>query len=473
MTTHDRPIDVLVLGGGISGLTAAHYLRGAGLSVALWESGDRVGGVIRSERQNGFLIEHGPNSTLDTTPLLRQLAREMHVIDRLIEANGEANNRYILRDGELRALPMSPPAFIRTPLFSAKAKLRLFAEPFIKPYRGTAPETLADFVLRRLGREFLDYAINPFVAGVYAGDPHRLEVSSAFPKLHALEQSYGSLIKGTIKGRKARKERAETSKQSAKMISFRDGLQTLTDAIGARLGDAVRTGVTVTRIERADEAWRVRATIAGEAVDLTARAVLSTIPAHAVAELPFDFDLPVSADLAAITYPPVTMVYTGYRGNPAGRPVDGFGYLIPEKEKRSILGTIWSSTVFTDRAPEGGVALTTFVGGMRQPEIAQLPADALLERVMAELRDLMGITVEPDTVMIRPWPRAIPQYQPGHAAMVDRLAAAEFELPGLYFSGNYRGGISVADCVKQSHAMSERIAAELAERPVEAQQRAG
>jgi oxygen-dependent protoporphyrinogen oxidase len=453
---------VTVVGAGISGLTTAFYLQSAGLEVEVLEKSPRVGGTIDTRHKDGYLIDCGPNSALETTPLLGEMFASLDIEEKLRYASDDASNRYIVRYGRLIALPMTPPAFFKTPLFSAGAKLRLLKEPFVPPSPPEADEDLASFVERRLGREMLDYAINPFVSGVYAGRPEALSVRAAFPRLHEIEQTYGSLIKGTIKGRKERRKResaGESSKQSARMFSFAGGMQTIVDALGERLGESVRTSVTIDAIRRRGDGFEVEATSASGAVTIRTERLLLSIPAYAVSSLPFEFDVPVADALGSITYPPVTMIFLGFDSSPGGRALDGFGFLVPEKEKRRILGTIWSSTLFENRAPVAGAGLTTFVGGARQPELASCSDEELTGIVLSDLRDLMGVTKDPDLVYIRRWPRAIPQYAVGHLDIVKTLEGVEAEIPGLHITGNFRGGISVSDCVKSARSVASAIAA--------------
>lgn len=449
--------DAAIIGGGISGLAAAHFLRRQGNRVSVVEKSPAIGGAIRSERIEGFLVEYGPNSTLDTTPILHELFTQLGIENSLEYANGQAQNRYIVRNGRLNALPTSPPAFLKSKLFSASAKLRLLKEPFVRPAPADGDESLADFVRRRLGQEFLDYAINPFVAGVYAGKPETLSVRSAFPKLHQLEQEYGSLIKGAILGAKKRRRSAETSRNKARLLSFTEGLQTLVNALREALPGSIYTGSEVARIGRTGEGFSVEFRSRGQSYQLISDVLLLTIPAHAYPALKFDFEFPLGGDFQSIYYPPVAMVYFGYREAPAGVPLDGFGFLVPEKEQRGILGTIWSSTIFSNRAPRGGAALTTFVGGSRQPENALLPEAQLVELVRGDLRELMGIREKPHLMVARKWEQAIPQYRLGHRRIMEKIARFEEVTPGIFISGNFREGISVADCIKQAHGMGERI----------------
>jgi oxygen-dependent protoporphyrinogen oxidase len=457
-------IQVTVIGAGISGLAAAQFLTHAGYDVCVIEKSDRTGGTIETKHVDGFLVDTGPNSGLETTPLLGELFEQVGVTSSVRYANDLAKNRYILKNGTLHALPMKPGAFVKTPLFSASAKLRLLREPFIRPSAPDADESLATFVTRRLGTEFLDYAINPFVSGVYAGVPERLSVRSAFPKLHEIEQQYGSLIKGTIKGMKERKRRAKRGEQSraaARMFSFVDGMQTVVDGLARELGKRVVTGTTPRVIERRGDGFAVHVDSEAGQWTLESDAVVLAIPGYAYPSIEFGMEFPLTEQLNAIPYPPVAVVFFGYKNNPAQVPLDGFGYLIPQREKRGSLGTIWNSTLFPQRAPDGGVSLTTFVGGSRQPDNALLDEGGVIDLVRNDLKDILGITALPDTAVVRCWERAIPQYNVGHSRIVAAIERFEEGVPGLYISGNFRGGVSISDCVRQAHDMAERVSTRL------------
>jgi oxygen-dependent protoporphyrinogen oxidase len=463
MTAGAERADVLIIGAGITGLAAARFLEEKGIGSVILERDTRPGGTIRTDRVDGFLVESGPNSALDTSPALHELFDLAGVESSLEYANRESNNRYIVRGGRLNSLPMSPAAFLRTPLFSASSKLRLLKEPFIPPTDPAGDTTLADFVRRRLGGEFLDYAINPFVAGVYAGNPEELSVRSGFPKLWELEQKHGSLIKGAIMGARERRKRKTVSKQSARLFSFRNGMQEMVDALCRGRARRIVTGAAIERIEKTRDGFAVTARANGGAARYESRALLLSIPAHAYGGLDFAFDFPLRPSFAKIVYPPVAVVFFGYRRNPARVPLDGFGFLIPKKENRAILGTIWSSTVFPGRAPDGGAALTTFAGGSRQPEKALLPDGELIDCVRSELEDLMGIAERPDTVVVARWEKAIPQYRVGHSRIIEAIERFERECPGIYVGGNFRGGISVSDCIQSAKSMCERITSGLAD----------
>jgi protoporphyrinogen/coproporphyrinogen III oxidase len=446
---------VVVIGAGISGLTTAYWLRRSGIEVTVLEREAAPGGTMRTVQEDGWLIEQGPNSALETTPLFHEMFAGLGIEKEHAYADPSSDNRYILRNGRLYVLPMGPGAFLRTGLWSVGGKIRLMKEPFVG--RAEEEESIAQFVERRLGREFLDYAINPFVAGVYAGDPGQLSVRSAFPKLYALEEKYGGLIKGMIKGARERKQRSEKAKDRAKMFSFVRGMQTFPDAISASLGDRVRCHCMATGFSGAAGKFSVVGTERGESFSVDADAVVLSLPAYAAGTLVRAHSSGLAGILDGVYYPPVAEVFLGYVAAQISRPLDGFGYLVPAVEKRQILGTIWSSSLFAGRAPAGHVALTTFVGGARQPELVALDDDDLLRRVTGEIRAILGVQGAPVFSRIIRWNKAIPQYNMGYKAVLDAVAGFEEAHPGIYFCSNFRGGIAVGDCVMNGKAVAERI----------------
>jgi oxygen-dependent protoporphyrinogen oxidase len=450
--------EILIVGAGISGLTAAWGLQSGGREVQVIEAGPRAGGTIGSTRVDGCLIESGPNSTLETSPLIGRLIAETGSAGGLIYARPAARNRFVLRGGRLIPVPLSPPAFLRTPLFSWGTKLGLLREPFVRRAPADAEETVAQFVRRRLGGEFLDYAINPFVAGVYAGDPERLSLRAAFPRLAELEQKYGSLIRGQILGARERRRNPEKSKQAAPMLSFRDGMQTLTDGIAAGIR-RLALGTRATGLTREAGAWVVSAEGPRGRAVYRAPVLVLAVPADAAARLLKPLAPAAAGALEAIPYPPVAAAVSAYARADIAHALDGFGFLVPEKERRRILGTIFSSALFESRAPQGTALLTTFVGGMRQPELARQDEERIADMVHEELAALIGARARPRWTRVTRWARAIPQYTPGHGQRMAALEAAERELGGLFFCANYRGGISVADCIKSAHALAERVLA--------------
>ncbi|HTK82218.1 MAG TPA: protoporphyrinogen oxidase [Bacteroidota bacterium] len=462
----DRPHankSAVVIGAGISGLCAAYWLKKQGITVTVLERDASVGGTMKTYHDGGWLVETGPNSALETTPLFGKLIDELGITGDREYANEAADKRYILRDGLLHTLPTKPGAFLASSLWTAGGKLRLLKEPFVG--RASKEESIAEFVTRRLGREFLEYAINPFVAGVYAGNPEQLSVRSAFPKLYALEEKYGGLIIGMIRSRRERNARNEVAKDRAKMFSFKNGMQTLPNAIAAALGDAVRLNCSVERIVpmRAGKFpvytvfWKEN----NEPRTLEANAVILATPAHAAAAIVQSIDPEMSKTLSSIYYPPVAEVFLGFRQEQVKRPLDGFGFLIPEKEKRNILGTIWSSSLFPDRAPAGHVATTSFLGGARQPDLASKNEAEIQEIVLRELRSLIGAEGNPAYAKIIRWEKAIPQYNVGYYKTLQAIERFEQNFQGAFICSNYRGGISVGDCLMSAEKMSTIVSSYL------------
>jgi oxygen-dependent protoporphyrinogen oxidase len=445
---------VIIVGAGISGLTAAYWLHKAGADVTVLEKNNCVGGTMRTLREDGWLIETGPNSALETTPLFNEMFEGLGILSERLYADERSNKRYILRDGTLHALPMSFGAFLGTSLWTVGGKARLLKEPFIG--RSNKEETIAEFVERRLGREFLDYAINPFVAGVYAGSPEQLSVRAAFPKLYALEEKYGGLIKGMIKGGRERKARAEKAKDRAKMFSFSKGMATFPEAVASMLNRRIRLGCEVTGV--ASGSGFVVSYRDGQGSQmLSADSVIVATPSLVASKIVGMLSSTLASVLERIYYPPVAEVFLGFKVDQMNRPLDGFGFLVPEKEKREILGTIWSSALFPNRAPQGHVALTTFVGGSRQPEICERDDDALVRTVLDELRLIMSVGGKPVYSKVIRWPRAIPQYNIGYLDVVEKMEQCERDNPGLFFCSNFKGGIAVGDCVMSGKIVSENV----------------
>lgn len=449
--------DVLVVGAGISGLTAACRLHELGCRVVVLEAAAHTGGAIGTVRDQGALYERGPNSILETNPHIGELIDRLGIRNQRIDTSPISARRFVVRKGRLVPLPTSLPAFIGTPLFSVPAKLRLLREPFIPSASANLEESVADFVVRRLGREFLDYAIEPFVAGIYAGDPRQLSVAAAFPKLHALEQRYGSLIRGQIGGARERAKRNEKSRAVATSFSFVHGLQTLTDALTARAG-AVRTETRATRIRPASQGG-ITVTVQGKAstAELRARAVILGVPAEQAAALVRDFAPSSASALTAIPYAPVASVASVYRRADVAHPLDGFGFLAPRVEQRRILGTLFSSSMFEGRARQDEVLLTTFLGGQREPAFPALPDTEMVQLVDEELRALLGARSAPVSATVTRWPRAIPQYTIGHLERIREAVKAESALPGLFLCASYRGGVAVGDCIESAFRTAERV----------------
>jgi oxygen-dependent protoporphyrinogen oxidase len=450
---------VAVLGAGITGLTTAYKLEQAGFDVIIYEASGRAGGQIGTGRDDGYLVESGPHTLLGRDAL-PDLVDELGLGGRLIEANEQANKRFLVRYGELHAAPMGPVDFLKTPILSPLAKLRLFAEPVIS--KGTkGDESLADFVSRRLGREPLEFAVGPMVAGTFAGEPARLSVKHAFPKLYNLEKEHGSLVKGMLsRVFKGRKDPQGTEKKPRpKLISFDAGSQVLTDTLEDRLSNNIEFDTRVFSLVRKDNGrWLVRFRQSNKRRQKTVDAVVSTIPAHALADVDLQDDETAGfAPLGDIYYAPVSIVALGFRRSDVAHPLDGFGMLIPAEERRSILGTLFMSSLFSGRAPEGHALLTSFVGGARDPELALEDGNTLIERTIADLDDLLGLNGEPVFKKHISWRKAIPQYEVGYGRFHEIMDGLEASHPGLFLAGSYRDGIAVPDLVTAGYNTADRI----------------
>jgi oxygen-dependent protoporphyrinogen oxidase len=449
---------VAIIGAGITGLTAGFYLQRKGIPVTVYEASSRTGGVIQSIRKDGYLAETGPNTILETSPKIAQLIRDAGLESRKLNPDPNAEARYVVRYKRPIAMPGSPLGFFTTNLFSAKAKLAVLREPFVPPRRDGKEESIAEFVIRRLGNEFLDRAIDALVAGIYAGDPRKLSVTQAFPKLAQLEAKYGSLIKGQILGARERKHRGEVAKDRAPKFSFDEGLQVLTDTLRERLGVSVQLNTSVTRLIQRPGGWSLDIRQNGHETRVEHTAVIYAGTAFKLAELQVEAreELPLSR-FSEIRYPPVASLVLGFRREDVAHPCQGFGMLIPKVEGFKILGTIFSSSLFPNRAPAGHLSLTSYIGGERYPELASLPHDKLVALACEDLRVLLGVKGKPTFEHSTFYPRAIPQYNVGYGNYRDLMTGIESKAPGLFLAGHYRDGVSLSDSIISGCNIADRL----------------
>lgn len=447
--------DVIIIGAGLTGLTAAHYLKKQGKNVRVIEKSSRTGGVIQTVHEDGFTFETGPNTGVLGNPDVAELFEELQKDVTLETADPAAKRRLIWKGKDWHALPSGPISAIGTPLFTWYDKFRILGEPFRK--KGTKPnESVADLVRRRLGKSFLDYAVNPFISGVYAGDPEYLVTEFALPKLFNLENNYGSFVGGAMKKRKEPKEPRD-SKATREVFSAKGGLVSLIKALEKSVGlESITLGTENTQVQPDRDGFTVTTTADGETQTIRAPKVISTVGGHAFAGLyPFLKDEEL-APFRELEYATVTQVILGFK-DWEGMPLKAFGGLIPAKENKNMLGVLFTSSFFQNRAPEGGAVLSVFMGGIRQPEMIDFNDEQIQQVLEKELVPMMKLTeLKPDLQHIYRYRHAIPQYGASSKERFEMIDRLEGKYPGLILAGNIRNGIGMADRIKQARMITEK-----------------
>ncbi len=454
MSAHD--CDVLIIGGGISGLANAWWLAREGLSVEVWEAGDRPGGKIRSTRRGGYLTERAAAMVMNFRPEVSELMHESGLeaakVSRLPEAEA---NRYLLHGGELKALPMRLGGMLASPLWSLSGKLRLMFEPFVLT-SGARDESVSDFIGRRLGREMLDKAMEPFVAGTLASDPDLASARATLPRLTALEQRYGSIAAGILINRILGRRMATATET----FSFRGGIQTLVDVLAGTPGIRMLTGYAAQELVRQKRGWRVAANTSEGDRCISAQHVIVATPAPVAARLVSPLNRKLSELLHGIAYASIAVVHAGLDRSAIDHPLNGGGFLTPKSEGSALSGNLWMSALFSGRAPSGKALLTSYLGGARAPQVIDWDEERIMDRTMQLLQPVLGLNGAPEMVHIDRHKHALPVY---HGAYQSRIEAIEAELkllPGLHLEANYKGGISVRDRLGLGRALAQRIMAE-------------
>jgi len=438
-----------IIGGGLTGLVHAWQSYQKGKKVTLLEASPQTGGVLQSRRIDGYLLDYGANTLSLRSRKVSELLDDLGILSDAVDANPQANLRFIVRGGKLVALPQSPGSFLSSAFLSPLGKLRLLLEPFF-PKGKNEDESVADFISRRLGKEALTYAANPFLSGVYAAKPESLSLKNAFPALLEMEQTHGSLFKGMLKSKKD-----PNRLPKSRLLSFPNGMQELPNQITRLLPkESIYLNTKVVRIEHLGNQWQVTTkddtgTIQENIFDQ----VICAVPTHQLQKIEWLglHGTEWMTGLANSTHFPLALVYHGYEKPKITHPLNGFGFLVPEVEKRKILGTLFSSTLFPDRAPADHALLTTFVGGERQPKLAKLEDGELHSLVCQEHQSLLGTSGAPSFQKIIRWPQAIPLPD---SKMTDRKTAAqklETLNPGLQFAGSHLCGVSLPNCLDSAN----------------------
>lgn len=458
--------NVAIIGGGISGLSLAEALgreaRTAGLPLQRWifDEADAPGGKVRSQVDAGFVIEAGPHGFLGREPAVFELIHRLGLQEEVVRADGESARRYLVRGGNLVELPMKPPAFLKSPILSPWGRARLVAEPLI-PNTPPEDESVGDFSRRRLGSEATRVLIDAMVTGIYGGDPDRLSLPAAFPRMRELEVQYGSLIRAQFALAAERKDETPDGKARRESLhSFRRGLGTLTSRL-AEEPERLELNAAVTSIEAMrPSGFRLR--VPGGTLEVDA--VVSTVPTFLLPQMIGALEPDLVDRVAEIDYAPVHVVVHGFKAADLPIRTDGFGFLAPHGEGRNILGCIWAHTVFPDHAPYGTVLLRTLVGGVRNRTWGEAKTLSILAAVRQELHDLIGLSKEARPLLERVirWPQGIPQYEMGHLRRVAAADAIETRHPGLYLAGNGLRGVAMLDCVKNAGPLARRIVEGLA-----------
>ncbi len=448
---------IIIAGGGMSGMSAAWYIKKLrpDYEVTVLEASETAGGKACTHREDGFLCEKGVNGVLDNKPSTLGLAAELGLTP--LKSSDAARKRFIVRKKRLEPLPESPLSFLSSPLLSLPGTFRVIFEAAVPEGDPDIDESLADFARRRLGKEAFQYLIDPMSSGIYAGDPEQLSLRSCFPRIYELEHTYGSLIRAMIKlKRKAAKEgkAGPGAGPGGVLTSFRNGMSELTDCLSEKLGAALRTGAAVKNAAKSGQGWLVELED-GETVE--GSHLVLACPAHAASHIMKESAPGLAACASEIPYPPIAVVCLGFRKKDIRRPLDGFGFLAPGCEHRQILGALWDSSIFENRAPEGYHLVRSLVGGERQPGLALLPDDRLIDTVVKECAELMGLKKLPDFTRVFRWQHAIPQYNVGHMKIMERLEKELASMPGLYVRCNYVGGVSLNDCIANSMQTAKDI----------------
>jgi oxygen-dependent protoporphyrinogen oxidase len=452
-----NPTRVAVIGAGISGLACAYRLQQSGVDVALLEASDRAGGLMGTAEKDGLLFETGPQSFQGTDTVL-ELIRELGIEGELQNADPRAP-RYVYLHGHLRKIPMSPQALLTSSLLGPGSRWKIASEAFKRSKPPSEEETVASFVRRKFGHEILEYLVAPFVSGVYAGDPERLSLKAAFPSLDEWEREYGSVLRGAMKSRPAKAKGGGTPP----LCSFRRGVATLPGAMAGKLGECLQTGTTVLEIQRSGssgahgDSYELRAQQRGQERHAVADAVVIATPAYAAGALLGSLSTHIARVLCGVPYAPVAVVAANYYRRQVGDPLEGFGFLVPRGQKVRTLGTVWNSSLFSGRAREGTITMTSFIGGATDVDIVQHSEEEIARIVQDENAHILGIAGPPIETAVWGYTRALPQYNLGHGHIVEAIRDAERQTPGLFFTGNYLEGPAIGKCIENGFHTADAV----------------
>lgn len=454
---------VVIIGGGISGLAAAHRLSEQHAHVTLLEASPRLGGTIQTEHRDGFLLERGPDSFISEKPQAVELAKRLGLESRLVQTNEQFRRSFIVRDGRLRAVPegfqlLAPSRlwpFIASDIFSLGGKARMAADLLLprKSTNGANDESLASFVRRRLGTEALERMAQPMVGGIYTADPETLSLRATLPRFLEMEREHRSLILAMLRQGRAQKIGTSGARYSL-FLSFDEGMQLLVDALARQVKADIRLNTRAVGLRRDGSAWTIATSNRGE---IKADAICLALPAYIAATLLNDVDKRLAEKLRQIKYASTATINFAYRRTAITHPLNGFGFVVPFVEKRSLIACTFSSVKFSGRAPEGHVLLRAFAGGALQPDIFALDEGEMQVRVERDLRELLGITEEPLFAEVAKWKDSMPQYEVGHLERVSEIEEMTVQVPGLALAGNAYRGAGIPDCIRSGETAADHF----------------
>lgn len=439
--------DVIVIGGGISGLATAYDLMQRGLDVQLLERQVRTGGNAISERFDGFLMEHGPSTFNAAIPEAVEKIAGLGLLDRAHDLGPNVKQRYLRDGGKLTGISANPLGFFKSDYLSLRGRMRILFEGLVPRNRSGSEETIHGFVARRFGREFADKVMDPMAAGIFMGDSKQLSISGAFPKLAEMERELGSITRGILRAKRG-------SEPGRHLYSWDDGIGTIAQTFATPLGGRVHTGVTVMGISKTATGFQVKTSHGTR----TARAVVLAVQPHVAAGLLEAID-PIGAVAAgAIMAPAINVAFFGYRRDQVAHPLDGLGFLSTKDNSRILSGAQFASTMYSGRAPDGFVAISAYAGGARNPELSNMPTADLTANMHQELAEMLGIKGAPVVSKTRRWALGLPQYTLGHCARQTVFAQTADRVEGLFVTGNFTGGVSVANCMKSAMSTAKLVA---------------
>jgi len=452
--------DVLVVGGGISGLAIATSLVHKGISVELWESSSRPGGKIETDRDSrGYVTERAANMVMNFRPEVNRFIEQSNLVAKK-SMLAPVVRRYMMHDAKLVTVPTTLAAMISSPVWSLAGKLRLLAEPFVCK-GGHEDETVSEFITRRVGREVLEKAMEPYVSGVLASNPDLANAYSVLPRMTRLEERFGSLTLG-IMIHKFLRRRTATIQEA---FSFRGGMSTLVKSLVNNPGIRFRPDHTVVELETHGSDWRVMGSASGTELSVTARQVVLSVPANTAAQLLHPLDRDLAQLLRGIQYTPIAVVHTGFDRHAIKHALDGTGFLIPRRAGVAATGCLWMNSLFPNCAPQDRVLLTNYLGGARLPEAAEWDDERSVAEILNTITPLLNIRGEPEMLRINRHHRALPLYHGNYYGRMKTLADRLQQLPGVHLEANYRGGVSVRDRIACACIAAKRIAKELARSP--------